>query len=164
MSNAIFLVLIIVAIVRPSEPQVNAKISEVVIADSSQTIPNSNSNFMNWTIMTVTAYNVGDPNQCWGDPCLAANGSNICELLAVGGKFVAANFGDFGDWLEIKNANHKIVGRYQIVDRTNSRYNYRVDIAFPLQAKQEAKQFGRQNLYVRLLSQSEIDQLAVVNN
>ena len=40
------------------------------------------------SIREVTAYNVGDPKQNYGDPCIAANGENICTALKLGLKIL----------------------------------------------------------------------------
>ncbi len=94
----------------------------------------------------VTAYNAGDVNQCWGDPCQSANGENICLALKKGYKRCAANFVPLGTRLEIEG-----FGQCLVTDRMNSRYHYRVDIAMKLEEKQRAKDFGLQYLNVSVL-------------
>ncbi|MCK4554957.1 hypothetical protein KAU19_08470, partial [Candidatus Parcubacteria bacterium] len=48
------------------------------------------------TIREVTAYNVGDPYQCDDDPCITANGENVCTALALGYKRCTSNAFPFG--------------------------------------------------------------------
>ncbi|NCD01068.1 hypothetical protein EOL94_03180 [bacterium] len=94
----------------------------------------------------VTAYNTGDVNQCWGDPCISANGENICLALEKGYKRCAANFVPLGTRLRVEG-----VGECLVTDRMNSRYYYRVDIAMKVTEKTEAREFGLQNLKVEVL-------------
>ena len=101
------------------------------------------------TVREVTAYNVGDPSQTSGDPCVAANGENICAALEAGMKRCAANFVPFGTRLEISQ-----VGVCTVTDRMNRRYRSRVDIAMQPDEKDKALQFGLQKLRVRILSTS----------
>lgn len=98
------------------------------------------------TIREVTAYNAGDPNQCWGDPCESANGENICLALAKGYKRCATNFVPFGTILHIEHW-----GECMVTDRMNSRYTNRVDVAMRLDEKQRALNFGLQRLHVTIV-------------
>ena len=98
------------------------------------------------TIREVTAYNVGDPGQTDGSPCLTADGSNACEELAQDKKICAANFVPIGTKLLVKN-----LGTFTVKDRMNRRYKDRIDIAMQAHEKQRAGKFGRQNLEVRIL-------------
>jgi 3D (Asp-Asp-Asp) domain-containing protein len=98
------------------------------------------------TLRTVTAYNVGDPAQNFGDPCISANGEDICTALELGERRCAANFVPFGTKLHIQ-----WYGICVVTDRTNSRYRNRVDIAMKLNERRKAIEFGRRNLYVRIL-------------
>ena len=98
------------------------------------------------TIRIVTAYNVGDPSQNFGDPCIAANGENICRALNSGAKRCAANFVPFGTELYIQN-----YGTFVVTDRTHSRYRNRVDIAMKRNEVAKAKRFGRKRLRVQIL-------------
>lgn len=95
----------------------------------------------------VTAYNVGDPAQTWGNPCVAANGENICAALDAGQKRCAANFVPFGTKLHIEK-----VGECVVTDRMNRRYKNRVDIAMKLVEKDKAIEFGLQRLTVKIVS------------
>ena len=97
-------------------------------------------------IREISAYNVGDPNQCAGDPCISANGENICNALDMGYRRCAANFVPFGTRLFIEE-----IGECLVVDRLNSRYPNRVDLAMKLDEKQRALNFGVQKLSVKIL-------------
>ena len=101
---------------------------------------------VNETIRIVTAYNVGDPSQNDGDPCIAANGENICHALDSGAKRCAANFVPFGTELYIENH-----GTFRVTDRTHSRYRNRVDIAMKRDERSKARQFGKKKLRVLVL-------------
>ena len=101
------------------------------------------------TVRFVTAYNVGDPNQNYGDPCISASGENICAALALGAKRCAANFVPFGTELFIQ-----AYGICVVTDRTNSRYRNRVDIAMKSNERQKAKTFGKKKLYVKILKRA----------
>lgn len=96
---------------------------------------------------SVTAYNVGDVTQTNSSPCISANGENICKALEQGYKRCAANFVDLGTVLEIEN-----YGKCLVTDRMNSRYYYRVDIAMKKDQLQQAKNFGRQRLNIKVLT------------
>ena len=98
------------------------------------------------TIRIVTAYNVGDPEQNYGDPCISANGENICKALRVGKRRCAANFVPFGTELHVEN-----YGTFVVTDRTNSRYRNRVDIAMKLNEYRKARRFGKKKLNVKIL-------------
>ena len=99
------------------------------------------------TIRIVTAYNVGDPNQCDDTPCISANNENICDALDAGEMRCAANFVPLGTRLYVAN-----VGICLVTDRTNRRYRHRVDIAMKKHEKQKALRFGRQKLNVKILN------------
>lgn len=101
-------------------------------------------------IREVTAYNVGDPKQNQGDPCISANGENICVALDLGFKRCAANFVPFGTQLYIDN-----YGVCTVTDRMNGRYKNRVDIAMKMTEKDKALQFGLKNLKVTILTTSD---------
>ncbi len=97
-------------------------------------------------IREVTAYNVGDPNQNYGDPCISANGENICVALEKGLSRCAANFVPFGTQLFIEK-----FGTCTVTDRMNRRYKSRVDIAMKLNEKRAALKFGVQRLKVQII-------------
>ncbi|MFH1412925.1 MAG: hypothetical protein ABIG10_02755 [bacterium] len=105
---------------------------------------------INKRIRQITAYNVGDIYQCAGDPCISANGENICIAIEKGYKRCAANFVPFGTRLEIEG-----YGQCIVTDRMNSRYTSRVDIAMPYDQKPEAKEFGLKSLEVRVLAMNQ---------
>jgi len=96
--------------------------------------------------MAVTAYNAGDVNQCWGNPCISANGENICKALEMGYKRCAANFVPLGTRLNVED-----FGQCVVTDRMNSRYHYRVDIAMKKDENKEAKEFGLKRLKIEVL-------------
>jgi 3D (Asp-Asp-Asp) domain-containing protein len=96
--------------------------------------------------MPVTAYNTGDVNQCWGDPCISANGENICMALEMGYKRCAANFVPLGTRLNVEG-----FGQCVVTDRMNSRYHYRVDIAMKKDEYKEAREFGLKRLKIEVL-------------
>ncbi len=98
-------------------------------------------------IREVTAYNVGDPNQNYGDPCISANGENICVALEKGLRRCAANFVPFGTKLHIEE-----FGLCTVTDRMNKRYKSRVDIAMKLNEKEKALKFGLRKLNVQIIS------------
>jgi 3D (Asp-Asp-Asp) domain-containing protein len=94
-------------------------------------------------IREVTAYTAGDPYTTDDTPCISASGDNICELLAKGQLICAANFVDLGTKLYVDN-----YGECTVLDRLNSRYTNRVDVAMQAHEKQRALNFGLQRLYV----------------
>lgn len=98
-------------------------------------------------IREITAYNTGDPAQTDSTPCISANGENICTALALNYKRCAANFVPFGTTLEIEH-----FGKCLVVDRMNSRYTNRVDIAMRADEKQRAISFGLQKLNVKIIN------------
>jgi 3D (Asp-Asp-Asp) domain-containing protein len=102
------------------------------------------------SIREVTAYNVGDPKQNHGNPCISASGENICAALNLGLKRCAANFVPFGTQLHIDR-----YGVCTVTDRMNRRYRNRVDIAMKINDKDKALQFGVQKLKVTILSSSD---------
>jgi 3D (Asp-Asp-Asp) domain-containing protein len=98
------------------------------------------------TVLEVTAYNVGVPDQTDGKPCLTADGSNACRELAQGIKTCAANFVPLGTRLLIEG-----FGICTVKDRMQHRFANRVDIAMPAHEKGQANRFGVQNLEVQVL-------------
>jgi len=98
-------------------------------------------------IREVSAYNAGDPYQTDDTPCISASGDNICQLLAQGQLICAANFVPLGTKLYIDN-----YGECTVLDRLNSRYTNRVDVAMQAHEKERALNFGLQKLYVSRLS------------
>jgi len=97
-------------------------------------------------IRQISAYNVNDINQCSGNPCISANGENICNALDLGYRRCAANFVDFGVRLFIEK-----IGECLVTDRLSSRYPQTVDLAMRLDEKERALKFGRQRLNVKVL-------------
>jgi len=89
----------------------------------------------------VSAYNPV-PEQTNGDPCISANGTDICAGMADGFHYAASNNLPMGSYVLIE----RVV--YEIVDRTAERYGARIDIAFPADKIQEARNWGLQMLEV----------------
>lgn len=90
---------------------------------------------------TVTAYN-SVPEQTDGDPCIAADGSDICEALGRGERACAANCLPFGTRLEVPG-----FGTCVVRDRTASRYGSRIDIYFGGRDQiKTAKAWGKKEL------------------
>jgi 3D (Asp-Asp-Asp) domain-containing protein len=98
-------------------------------------------------IREVTAYNVGDPKQNYGNPCISANGENICAALDKGLRRCAANFVPFGTKLYIER-----FGFCTVTDRMNKRYKSRVDIAMKTNEKEMALKFGLKRLKVKIIN------------
>lgn len=95
-------------------------------------------------VRDLTAYN-SVPEQTWGDPCIAADNTNICERFAAGELICAANFVPFGTKLYIDT-----IGECTVADRMNSRYSDRVDI-FMDKDIAAAKNFGIKHLKVLIV-------------
>lgn len=102
------------------------------------------------TIREITAYNAGDPAQTDDNPCVGAYGDNICNLLEQGKNVFASNAYQKGTKLQIIAPNGwEMQG--VVLDRMNSRYTNRIDIAMAKNEKERAVKFGVQNLIVREL-------------
>ena len=98
----------------------------------------------------ISAYNVGDIYNCDDTPCITASGMDACKWLGYNNNIglVANNYYKFGTIIRLDNEI------YKVVDRMNKRYNNikYFDIAFPLDQKQEALEFGRKvNVEVEIL-------------
>ena len=93
-------------------------------------------------IREASAYN-SVPGQTDDTPCIAANGSNICERFAAGECLIAGNFSEF-------ETKHYIegIGECTLIDRMSSRYQENIDIFFGYDIA-ASKKFGRQNLLVK---------------
>jgi 3D (Asp-Asp-Asp) domain-containing protein len=96
------------------------------------------------TYHTLTAYN-SEAAQCWGDPCITANGFNLCEHGIEDS--VAANFLPFGTKIKIPELFGDRI--FIVRDRMNARYRSRIDIW--MLEKQDAKQFGVKVAKVEIL-------------
>ena len=97
-------------------------------------------------IREATAYNVGDPSQTDGSPCIGASQENLCTAVAQGEKICAANFVPLNTYLYVEN-----YGICRVADRMNSRFENRIDIALQAHEKDRAVKFGLQNLEVSVL-------------
>lgn len=100
------------------------------------------------TVREVTAYNVGDRSQTDEHPCIGASGDNLCSRLERGEKICALNGVPLGTILVIQNYGECIV-----MDRMNSRYRNRVDIAMKVSELGKARKFGLQRLNVEILEE-----------
>ena len=128
------------------------KIDKEIISESSsenlkEKVQTQTYEVISETVRYVTAYNVNDPDQCFGDPCISANGENICNALELGYNRCAANFVPLGTILFVEN-----YGKCLVTDRMNSRYKNRVDIAMKKDEKEKALIFGIQKINVKILT------------
>lgn len=110
-------------------------------------------------IRVVTAYNVGDPEQTWGDPCISASGEDLCTALNSGKKRCAANFVPIGTELFIEN-----FGIYQVSDRMHRRFKNRVDIAMKRDELKKARVFGKKRLRVKILRKRSFASGPILSN
>lgn len=88
-------------------------------------------------VREVTAYNVGIQEQTSDDPCIGAAGQDLCRLVRRGVNVCAANFVELGTVLRIEG-----YGECVVLDRMNSRFPHRVDIAMAEDEVEEALEFG----------------------
>ena len=93
-----------------------------------------------------TAYNAGDPFQCDNTPCISASGDNICTLLAQGQIIFASNEFPIGTKLYVDG-----IGEGTVLDRMNSRFKTRIDVAMQAHEKPRAIAFGIQTLSVKII-------------
>jgi len=93
-----------------------------------------------------TAYNAGDPYQCDNTPCISASGDNICTLLAQGQIIFASNEFPIGTKLHVDG-----IGEGIVLDRMNSRFKTRIDVAMQAHEKPRAVAFGLQTLSVKII-------------
>jgi 3D (Asp-Asp-Asp) domain-containing protein len=138
-------IIIILANIRELEQEMIYK-TETVIKSQIQS-PVANNKKIEATLREVTAYNAGIPAQTDASPCISASGDNICEMLARGEKICATNFVPLGTKLSIKN-----YGECTVLDRMNSRFKNRVDIAMEAHEYQRAVKFGLQTLEVSVIN------------
>lgn len=108
------------------------------------TAPKNNLTASGSRVVTMTAYNAV-PEQTDGNPCVAADGWNVCENPEG---IVAANFLPFGTQVMIPDYFGDRV--FTVHDRTARKYGDRVDILMP--TKKEALQFGKRQLRVVIVS------------
>jgi len=92
-------------------------------------------------IVEVTAYNSVEA-QTDGNPCVGADGTNLCERYEKGECLVATNGYKMGSKLNIDK-----FGECTVADRMNSRYKNRIDI-FMNKEITRAINFGVQRLMV----------------
>jgi len=144
MKLGIYLVMFPLAATSAAEDTLTYHPYHVLIANARSA--NAHYRVVSEDVRVVTAYNVGDPNQNSGDPCIAANGENICRALNSGAKRCAANFVPFGTVLHVED-----YGTFVVTDRTHRRYRDRVDIAMKRDELSKARQFGKKMLKVKVL-------------
>ena len=135
-------------IIKHAEVKIDKEIVfEVSSEDLKEKVQTQTYEVISETVRYVTAYNVNDPDQCFGDPCISANGENICNALDLGYNRCAANFVPLGTILFVEN-----YGECLVTDRMNSRYKNRVDIAMKKDEKEKALIFGIQKINVKILT------------
>ena len=118
--------------------------SEGVTAQRSRQYSTSES--VKFTVMRVTAYNVGDPAQTDASPCIGAGNENLCLAVANGENVCAANFVPLNTYLHIRGH-----GICRVADRMHGRFKSGVDIAMAAHQRHQAVNFGAQDLPVRVL-------------
>lgn len=123
---------------------------------SPMTIPDAlvadNANDGTWRY--VTAY-TSEESQTDGTPCIAADGSNICERWQEGETLCGANWVPFGTLLIIDNQEEPdgedaIVCK--VADRMSSKHPNGVDLYMGYNTE-AALEFGRQTLFVKVYEQ-----------
>ena len=98
------------------------------------------------TIM-VTAYNTV-PAQTSGDPCFGANGNfNLCEALERGENLIAYNNVPFGTLVLIDDIIYTVMDRMPVDNK--------MDIVFPADQIQEARNWGKPIKNVKILRVKE---------
>lgn len=122
------------------------KVSKTMVQTKKTPVKAIKKEVVSESIREVTAYNVGDPLQCDDTPCIATNGENICKALALGYKRCATNAFPIGTRLNIEG-----YGECLVVDRMNSRYKNRIDVALESHEKQRAIDWGLQRLKVQVI-------------
>lgn len=94
-------------------------------------------------IREVSAYNLGDPNQTDSSPCTGAHANlNLCDMVNAGKIVLASNAYPFHTKIMIEG-----VGVGEVLDRMNTRYHNRIDLAMKLSEHDRAIKFGVQRLY-----------------
>jgi 3D (Asp-Asp-Asp) domain-containing protein len=129
-----------------------ADFSMVAVANTNNTeqvLLNSLPEASDWNVVrtgyySMTAYN-SEAAQCYGDPCITANGFNLCEHNTEDS--VAANFLKFGTRIRIPELFGDRV--FVVRDRMNSRYQDRVDVW--MKEKQDALNFGLKYAKIEIL-------------
>lgn len=91
----------------------------------------------------VTAFN-SVPEQTDDTPCIAADGSDICERYAAGELICAANFVPFGTRLAVPG-----YGTCTVADRLSRRFPQRVDIYLGMDIA-AARRWGLQRLEIEI--------------
>jgi len=94
--------------------------------------------------ITATAY-TSEVSQCYGAPCLIANGFNLCEHGIEDS--IAANFLPFGT--KVRLPDHFGDRIFIVRDRMNAKYDYRIDIW--MVDKVDARKFGVKSVRFEVL-------------
>ncbi len=92
----------------------------------------------------VTAYN-STPEQTDGSPCIAADGTNICERYRAGEKICAANWVPIGTRLRVPG-----YGDCTVADRMATRHSTKVDV-FLDQDVGAARAWGARRIEVEII-------------
>lgn len=100
-----------------------------------------------WEQKLFTAYNVGNPNQTDDTPCIGAANVDLCELVDKGHCVLAANAYPLGTTLYV----YELETECTVLDRTAQKYHNRIDLAFPKDKYNEAIEFGKQTLWVKVI-------------
>jgi 3D (Asp-Asp-Asp) domain-containing protein len=93
------------------------------------------------TLTTTTAY-TSHVEQTDSEPCVSADGSDICKLYAAGQLVCASNAYPLGSTLYVDG-----YGECVVADRMNKRYNKRVDVYFGYD-RARALNWGKRNVLV----------------
>lgn len=96
------------------------------------------------TIREASAFN-STPEQTDGNPCQAADQSDICVRYLAGECLIAGNFAKLGSQHYVDG-----FGVCTLIDRMNRRYSQEVDIYFGMDVA-AAKKFGRRPILVKSL-------------
>jgi len=101
----------------------------------------------NGQFRTITAYNVGDEAQTDDTPCIGAYSDiDLCQAVADGRRVCASNAYPKYSLIYIEG-----YGECEILDRMAEKFSQRVDIAFPLDQKAEAIEWGKKSRRVYLI-------------
>ncbi len=97
--------------------------------------------------ITITAYTLGRVEENDDSPCIGAYGDDLCEVNRTGIKTCASNFIEYMTEIKISYGDKDIY--CVVMDRMNSRFKDRVDIAFT--EYEEAIRFGKRSLMVSIV-------------
>lgn len=98
------------------------------------------------SVRTVTAYN-SVREQTDSEPCLAADGTDVCKGLGANERVCAANDYEFGTTLAIPG-----FGECVVRDRVNARYPHRIDLYFGgREGIKAAREWGKRTLEITII-------------